>query len=676
MAANRDVPELAFISRHSDSRSNWGIIGMERSKLIDLLNSRESNMPVNRSESDATAGNDIPEEHESSARDAMSAPLDLLPTAEPARILWRSIWLLIFIVGVPSIVYNLLLPAPEMLEAVQAPMVVVVSAILGMVWLYLFIYFVSLYNRSWRTEPRFATVLAVLLLDALRNVIESAYFGVAYSERTHLLPSHLMRLLWHPQVIFISRLLALATALVILWLVIERGFENLKLREQRSLLLEQRNRELTALQQLAALVSGSLETQAVLHSICREIVETLSFQSALLCLVDESAGTVRGAAGHGVAEGLIEETQRSLAGSDVLADIVRTGATEVLSGWDDRFNRETFNRFGHANQVRVFSPIRDAQGTLGVVEVTVKPNAPPPDEHRLAMLHSFLRHASTAIRNARLHERVLADRERLNVLTGTLEDKNKQLEAFVYMISHDLKAPLVSIQGFLSLLSEEYGPMLGEDGQFYLGRVRGNAEHLQRLIQQLLELSRIGRVERAKEWIDMDSVVDEIVESLAPRLRDAGIQLRLERPLPGIFGEPTQVREIVMNLLDNSIKYMGESLRREIALTAKSSAADVEFIVSDSGSGIAPEYRERVFQMFQRLPTPGSVVEGNGVGLAIVRKIVETHGGRVWVESEGVGKGSQFHFVLPKGAPLGIESADEEQTLGGIGHGDDDHTDC
>lgn len=580
--------------------------------------------------------------------DEAANPEEGLRTAQPARILWRSVILLVIIVAVPSVLCNLLLPTLATMEDILPHLVVVVSCFIGLAWLFLFVYFVGLYLRSWRTEPRFATVLAVLLLDALRNLFESAYFGFAYSGGIHLFSERLMRLLWAPQVVLISRLLALATALVISWLVLERGFENLQLREQRSRLLEQRNRELTALQQLAALVSSTLDTPSVLNSVCRETVETLSFQSALLCLVDEGTGTIRGAAGYGVPLSLIQETVRKLDGGDILADIVRTGATEVLTGWDDRLHQATFERYCHADQIRVFAPIQDAQGTLGVIDVMLKGTSPAPDEHRLALLHSFLRYASTAIRNARLHERVVLDRERLNTLTGTLEDKNKQLESFVYMISHDLKAPLVSIQGFLTLLVEDLGSEMGEDGRYYVERIRANTGHLQGLIQQLLELSRIGRVEGEKRWLELDEMVEEIERTVRPRLSSGVIELSVERPLPRIYGEPTQLRQLLFNLIDNAIKYMGASEKRRINIQGLRMEQGVELVISDTGVGIPEAMQERVFQMFHRVSTPGISIEGNGVGLAIVRKIAETQGGRAWVESAGEGRGAAFHIWLPQ----------------------------
>ena len=540
---------------------------------------------------------------------------------------------------------------------IEGQVVVSVSVIVALAWLALFIYFVNLYRTSWRSEPRFAMVLAVLMLDAFRNLVESAYLGVVYSGRFRMVPRYIDRLLWAPQVTIVTRLLTLATAMVILWLVMERGFYNLQLREQRSVVLEQRNRELTALQQLTALVSGTLETPAVLNRVCREIVETLSFRSAMLCLIDEEAGVIRGAAGYGVPESLIEETQRSLDGPDILAAIARTGATEVVSGWDDRFDRETFVRFGHAGLVRVFAPIQDAQGTVGAVEATVKVSDTLPDAHRLALLHSFLGHACAAIRNARLHERVLTDRERLNRLTHSLEDKNKQLESFVYMVSHDLKAPLVSIQGFLSLLEIECATELPEEGRFYLNRVRGNTEHLQRLIQQLLELSRVGRAGDLRERVDMDALAQEIKETMEPRLQPERITLEIVSPLPPVMAEPTQIRQLIVNLVDNSIKYMGASLERRIEIRSEVVPEGVEYVVTDTGMGIPEEMRERAFQMFQRLPNASSSIEGSGMGLAIVRKIAEAHGGSAWVEANPGGTGSAFHILIAPAALSGVISS-------------------
>ncbi|MCA1596888.1 MAG: HAMP domain-containing histidine kinase, partial [Chloroflexi bacterium] len=276
---------------------------------------------------------------------------------------------------------------------------------------------------------------------------------------------------------------------------------------------------------------------------------------------------------------------------------------------------------------------------------------------------------------------------RLNALTGSLESKNQQLESLVYMVSHDLKAPLVSIQGYLSLLDSECSASFNADGKFYLGRLRSNAEHLQGLIRQLLELSRAGRVTGRRERLEMTALIRDLSEVFSPMLARSRVQIEVQNPLPAVWGDPTQIRQLFLNLLDNSIKYMGDSSVRRVEVAGSETARDVEIIVSDTGIGIPAEMQERVFQVFQRLPGPaaaipadapdggaeipgvektehaanneignetgneaGSVgaIEGSGVGLAIVRKIADAHGGRVWVQSAGSGRGSAFHVVLPQ----------------------------
>ncbi|MCA1597274.1 MAG: hypothetical protein LC772_12745, partial [Chloroflexi bacterium] len=239
------------------------------------------------------------------------------PVARPDTLLWRWLCLVVTLVGIPSLVFNLLLPTPRSMASEEGQIVVIVSVFTVAAWLALFIYFLKLYRGTWRTEPRFAIVLAALTLDAFRNTAENLYFGVSYSGWIRIIPQAIMRILWQPQVMIISRLLGLSTAIVIVWLVTERGFENLKLREQRSLELEHRNRELQALQQLSSLVSGTLEMQTVLNRVCREIVEALRFRSALLCLVDEAGGVIFGAAGYGVPQSLVDEARRSLQGDDI-----------------------------------------------------------------------------------------------------------------------------------------------------------------------------------------------------------------------------------------------------------------------------------------------------------------------------------------------------------------------
>jgi signal transduction histidine kinase len=227
-----------------------------------------------------------------------------------------------------------------------------------------------------------------------------------------------------------------------------------------------------------------------------------------------------------------------------------------------------------------------------------------------------------------------------------LQEKNAELDTFVYSVSHDLKAPLVTIQGMAGLLLEEYQRELPPDAARYLGRIQANTQQMERLIVDLLALSRIGREARSPAAVKLADVLDDVAAELAAPIRERGISLVLG-DLPTIWGIRTQVEQVLRNLVGNAVKYLGDGGSGRIEVGAADQGAFVECYVRDNGIGIDPAYHERIFEVFQRLKE--IEVEGTGVGLAIVKKIVHSAGGRIWVES-AKGQGATFRFTWPKKA--------------------------
>ena len=241
-------------------------------------------------------------------------------------------------------------------------------------------------------------------------------------------------------------------------------------------------------------------------------------------------------------------------------------------------------------------------------------------------------------------ERKRAEEERERLLAEIVA-KNQELEAFVYTISHDLRAPLVSLDGFSSLLKRESKNQLGEQGQHYLERIRANVAHMNTLITELLELSRIGRVVGPEEEIDVGVLLREIEEGLVLKLEQEGVEFIVQQPLPAVRGDRGRIRQVFANLIENAVKFRSLERRLRIEVGCEEEGGFYRFHVRDNGIGILPQYQEQIFEPFRQLD---SGIEGVGMGLTLVKRIVEHHGGRVWVESE-LGKGSTFYFTIPRG---------------------------
>ena len=241
-------------------------------------------------------------------------------------------------------------------------------------------------------------------------------------------------------------------------------------------------------------------------------------------------------------------------------------------------------------------------------------------------------------------ERKRAEEERGRLLAD-LEAKNRELEAFVYTISHDLKAPLVSLNGFSSVLQKQYESQLGEEGKHYLERIQANVAHMEALLTSLLELSRIGRVVGSIEEIDAGPLLRKIRDELAVRIEEVGAEFVVQEPLPTVRADRGRIHQVFVNLIDNAVKFRSAERALRIEVGCRQEGGFYRFHVADNGIGIAPQYHEEIFAPFRKLHPE---IEGVGIGLALVKKIVEHHGGRVWVYSEA-GRGSTFYFTIPRG---------------------------
>ena len=247
-----------------------------------------------------------------------------------------------------------------------------------------------------------------------------------------------------------------------------------------------------------------------------------------------------------------------------------------------------------------------------------------------------------------------------------LQQKKDEIENFIHIISHDLKAPIVSIQGFASILKDELGASLQGTSSDYFNRIVANTKQMSMLIADLLEFSRVGRVEDEKEVIDPQAVIQEILASLRPEIEKRNIKVEAADHFPKLWGSKKRFGQVLTNLITNAMKYMGErpDSRIEIGVSHAEANGFYTLWVKDNGIGIKKEYHEKIFQVFQRAPNQLKV-EGTGIGLSIVKKVVELNGGKVTVESEE-GKGSQFFIQWPalRDGALAVESGAQFAGIG------------
>ena len=245
---------------------------------------------------------------------------------------------------------------------------------------------------------------------------------------------------------------------------------------------------------------------------------------------------------------------------------------------------------------------------------------------------------------AELETKVIEVTER----TRQLEAANHELEAFSYSVSHDLRAPLRAINGYTSILMEEFSGSLPGDGLGFLMRVKENGDHMGHLIDDLLAFSRLGRQALRVQRVNTRGIVDRALAHLAPAIAGRQVEL-VVGDLPACDSDPALLEQVFANLLGNAFKYSRNREHARIEVGAMQGNADPTpvFFVKDNGAGFDMQYAEKLFGVFQRLHR-SSDFEGTGVGLAIVQRIVNRHGGRVWAEGK-VDEGAAFYFTLSPG---------------------------
>ncbi len=236
-----------------------------------------------------------------------------------------------------------------------------------------------------------------------------------------------------------------------------------------------------------------------------------------------------------------------------------------------------------------------------------------------------------------------------------LKEKNDELIRFTYTVSHDLKSPLVTIKTFLGYLEKDLtagdGSALNKD----LSYIRSAADKMSRLLDELLELSRVGRKMNPTEDLTLQELVQEAMDLVAGRIAARGVAVEVTSEPVTLNGDRPRLVEVFQNLLDNAVKFMGDQPSPRIDVGVERDDGRIVIFVRDNGGGIDPRHKSKLFGLFEKLDP---ATEGSGIGLALVKRIVEVHGGSIWVESEGRGKGAAFKFTLPK-TSVRMESGEE-----------------
>jgi len=280
-------------------------------------------------------------------------------------------------------------------------------------------------------------------------------------------------------------------------------------------------------------------------------------------------------------------------------------------------------------------------------QVKVRPQGQPHDEkivleeYSKVLFHKLEKKVKQL--EEEIAERKALEQQREEVIKE-LEQKNAELERFTYTVSHDLKSPLITIQGFSGMLQEDV--LKGDNSRIKedIDRIVTAADKMQELLEDLLALSCIGRIVNPSEEVPLENIVHEAVDRLEGPITESGVTIEIAPDLPAVCVDHARVLEVYINLIENAIKFMYDQESPLVRIGIRNDRERPVFFVQDNGMGIEQRYLSKIFGQFEKLNAKS---EGTGIGLAIVKRIIEVHGGEVWAESEGPGQGTTFCFTLP-----------------------------
>lgn len=413
---------------------------------------------------------------------------------------------------------------------------------------------------------------------------------------------------------------------------------NVTKRKEMEQTLTQRNLQLSAINRIAMLLNRTIDFKEVLEYSVRQTMDIFTGDAGAILLPDKSGRRIYVAASANLGEEFLSEVHGSEIGSTVFGSALRSDAVRSLNRSDGFNGMPNSLKKSSFSSVVVF-PLK-AKGNAVGVGALFSETERVLEESQREIMESIGTVIGAAIENSRLHEETIQK-------TRLLESKNHELQQFTYAITHDLKSPILVIEGFARELKRS--GHLEVEQEVLIEAIMASSGRLHSLVNDLLDLARVGSVEVVLEEADLAELVNRVLSDLSIRLSEKKIKVSIEGTFPKLYVVTRYIERVFTNLIDNAIKYMGDRPDPRLTVGAQDKSDHYLFYVRDNGIGIPQEFHERIFAIFQRVKTGETEkVEGSGLGLSFVKKIVELSGGTVWVESAGKGTGSTFFFTLPK----------------------------
>jgi len=415
--------------------------------------------------------------------------------------------------------------------------------------------------------------------------------------------------------------------------------------------LLRQNQDLAIINLMSETLSSSLNLEEILRETLGRVLEIMDIETGWIYLLDEKKNRLRCVYYHGIPKEVISQIDELELGQGNAGNVAATGEPVIIENVSDdlRDTRSIIKEVGLQTFVSI--PLMSRTGLIGVMDIaSYRPRRFSPEDKRL--LATIGVHIGIAAENALLFKEVASTSKKLKSALEIIWDRNKELKNIVYTVSHDLKSPIIAINGFCNRLMKAAAGKLDKNELEYLNTIKQSGEHIEKFVSNLLSLSAVDMLKIKNERVCVGDIVGDVIAQVASQLDKKRGRVVIEGDLPIIESDKTRITQVFLNLISNAIKYSHPDRDLLIHIGCEPYGDMHVFHVKDNGIGIPVKYADSVFDIFFR--TYEDVAEGTGLGLAIAKKAVNAMGGEIWLESQE-GLGSVFYFSIPTDGSMPTE---------------------
>ena len=407
--------------------------------------------------------------------------------------------------------------------------------------------------------------------------------------------------------------------------------------------LLRQNQDLSAVNTISKTLSSSVDLEEVLQNTLDQVLQIMNIEAGLIYLLDEKKKILRCTYAYGIPDEVIQTVKELKIGEGIAGRVAQSGIPIIIenASLDPRISSTAFRQQG----IRSFAsiPLQSRTRLIGAMNIgSFGQRIISPEDERLLITIGV--HMGTVIENILLFQEISKTTEELKDALNLIRQRNEELRTLVSTVSHDLKNPIIAINGFCERFIKSASKKLSDKENQYIEAIHESGRHMESFVTNLLTLSAVENLKLRKEEFSIQEIIDDIIMEVANQLDEKKGTIVIENEMPKIKADRIRVIQVFSNLISNAIKYAQSGRKLQILIGYQPQDNMHVFFVKDNGSGISDEHRNNIFEIFYR--ASDNHVEGTGIGLAIVKKALTVMGGDIWLKSKP-GQGSVFYFSIP-----------------------------